>query len=433
MFLSFNTANNPAASLPGHHTHLQQLTYIRVLILFGLCAAMLFAIYVLHAEIDSFLAMATLSMMAVINLVTYARLHSAWPVTETELFCQLTADAVFYASLLYQTGGATNPFIFLLLIPLIVCASTISWRYTWMMAGLVVALYSSLLHYFIPILHPDTTHHHSLLSLFELHIQGMWFNFMLTIFLVTWFVVRMQQTLRSQEQRLQSEREQRIQDQQLISLATMAAGTAHELGTPLATMSVLLKDMSLDHPDDEVLQEDIAILQQQVALCSTKLKEMAKSVRDDEEHQLPITELLEHVIEQWQVVRPEVTFNTTIQPVTAHTPLPAVSGSNALRQALLNLLNNAADASPDDIEITLTWDETYIWLKIHDQGPGLPIQNAANLGKPFMTTKGKGLGIGLFLTATTLAQRDGEVRLYNHPQGGTLTEVRLPLHPATLV
>lgn len=414
--------------MPGYHNHLLHLTYIRVVTLFGLSAALLFAIFVLHAQIGTGLTVATLCIMALINLITYARLHSSWPVTESELFTQLTADAVLYGALIYQTGGATNPFIFLLLIPLIISAATLSWRFTWLMALVVVLLYSSLMNHYIPIL-TFTGHRQTLMDLFNLHLTGMWLNFLLTVLLITWFIVRMQQTMREQEQRLVRERERRIQDQQLLALATMAAGTAHELGTPLSTMSVVLREMALDHPDQEELNEDIQLLQQQVNACSERLKQMASSVRDAQQsRQQVVTELLDEVINEWQLMRPEVSFDVEIGQ---HDSPPSITTTLALQQALMNLLNNAADAAPENIRIQLDWDPNQVWLRIHDQGPGLPLEQSADLGKPFVTTKGKGLGIGLFLTATTLAQRDGEVRLYNHPQGGTLTEVRLPIRSDT--
>lgn len=414
----------------GYHNQLLQLTYIRIVTLFGQSAALLFALYALHAQIDVWMLVLTLAVLALLNLFTYARLHSPWPVTETELFSQLTADAVLYGALIYQTGGATNPFIFLLLIPLLICAATLSWRFTALMAVLVVFLYSSLLHYYLPILPLDSGHLHAALNLLDLHITGMWLNFLLTVLLVTWFISRIQLTLRHQEQHLTVERERRIQDQQLLALATMAAGTAHELGTPLSTMSVVLKDMALDHQDDAELREDIALLQQQVAACSERLKQMATSARAaDQGELLSVTTLLEELLDEWQLMRPQVSYR---QQTPSPLPAPQVRATLALRQALMNLLNNAADANPDGIELALSWDSQQIWLRIRDRGPGLPLEQSANLGKPFVTTKGKGLGIGLFLTATTLARQDGEVCLYNHPEGGTLTEVRLPIRPSTV-
>ncbi|KEA64394.1 Sensor histidine kinase PrrB (RegB) [Marinobacterium lacunae] len=415
------------APISGFHDHLLQLTYIRTVTLFGLSAALLFALYVLHLQINAWLTAGTLGVLALINLFTYARLHSAWPVTEAELFSQLVADAVLYGALIYQTGGATNPFIFLLLIPLLISAATLGWRYTFLVALLVVTFYSSLIRYYIPVIPNTSGHKHSLMALFDLHITGMWLNFLFSVLLISWFIVRLQQTMHRQELRLARARERRIQDQQLLSLATLAAGTAHELGTPLSTMSVVLRDMALDHPDGE-LAEDIALLQQQVSACSERLQAMAQNAQQAGRSELtPATDMLDRLLDQWQLMRPEANYRLQIQ---THPQAPQVRCSIQLLQALTNLLNNAADASQDTLDIELSWDQEQIWLRIHDQGPGLPLATAADLGKPFVTTKGKGLGIGLFLTATTLAQQDGDVRLYNHPQGGTLTEVRLPI-PST--
>jgi two-component system sensor histidine kinase RegB len=410
--------------MPGYHNALLQLTYLRTLTLFGISSALLMAVYVLRADINVWLLAATLGVMALVNLFTYARLHSVWPVTETELFAQLTADAALYGALIYQTGGATNPFISLLLIPLLISAATLSWRFTWLMALIVVLFYSSLLHYYIPVLPAQTGHQYSLSSLFDIHITGMWLNFLFTVVLITWFIVRLQQTMRQQESRLHRERERRLRDQQMVSLATFAAGTAHELGTPLSTMSVILNDMTLEARTPE-FAEDIALLRQQVDACSARLKSMARNAEEaGAEVNRPADEALHELLERWLLIRPQAQYR--VSPVSAG-KAPTISDSPQLQQSLTNLLNNAMDASDAPIEIDLSWDTEQVWLKIRDHGPGLPLTEVTDLGRPFVTTKGNGLGIGLFLTATTLAQHHGDVRLYNHPEGGTLTEVRLPI------
>lgn len=411
--------------MANHHNNLLQLTYIRTLVLFGQSGAILFALYALQATLNVWMVGSTLLALTLLNLMTYLRLKSGWPVTEPEFFTQLMADVVLYGCLLFQTGGATNPFIFLLLIPLIISAATLSQRYTLLTATLVVAIYSSLLVYFIPIIQPEDHHQHALLDLFDLHVTGMWINFMLTVALVTWFIVRMRQSMHRQQERLEAEREKRIHDQQLLSLATMAAGTAHELGTPLSTMRVLISELQDEYQDNAELQEDLELMQQQIDSCSDRLQHFSRSVRDEQASQIsePVDQILDTVIEQWMILRPEVTYSLNVLNTSC---APKVSSSTSLRQSILNLLNNAADAQPKGIQVELDWDESNITLQIHDRGPGLSLEAHDNLGKPFVTTKGRGLGIGLFLTATTLARYDGSVRLYNHPDGGTLTEVIIP-------
>lgn len=408
----------------GNRKQLLQLTYIRSIALFGLSILLLLAVYGLAAEIPTWSAGATLLVMALLNVATYARLHSPLPVTDPEVFGQLVADAVLYGALFYQAGGASNPFIFMLLVPLIISAATLPWRYTWLIAALVIAIYSSLLQHYLPLWSARTIHQHQLPALFNLHITGMWLSFLLTALLIGWFVAPMHETLLTQQHRLELQRQKRIEDQQLLALATSAAGTAHELGTPLSTMQVVLHEMELEHSGNAELLEDIRLLQQQVDTCSDRLQALARSVRDEQQNAriLPVDRLLDDVIEQWQLMRPETTFDLQVADGDA----PSMLYNASLRQALLNLLNNAADACPTDIGIRLDWDASNCWLRIRDRGPGLPLDRSEDLGKPFVTTKGRGLGIGLFLTTSTLASIDGEVRLYNHPDGGTLTEVRLP-------
>lgn len=411
--------------MPGNHQTLLQLTYIRFVLLLGLGATVLFAVYYLQAGLSLWHLAAGLGLMGLLNLITYARLHSPWPVTEPELFSHLMADSALYGLILYHCGGATHPFIFILLIPLIIAVMALSLRYIWLMAVTLVAIYTSLLLYYQPVTPQASGHLHSAPAAFNLHMIGMWLNFMLTVGVITYFLSRMNQSLKRSQQQLLQKREEQLRQQQIVALGTAAAGTAHELGTPLSTMKIILREMSLAPGLTADMQEDIALLQQQVDQCSSKLQLMTRSVAEEEIHSEKtslVTEFLDEVLESWAIMRPEATFHTHIMDDLP----PDVRNSTALRQAILNLLNNAADACPKQIQINLTWDKTTIYLHIRDRGPGIPIEQMDKLGTPFITTKGKGLGIGLFLTSTTLASYDGEVRLYQGESGGTVTEVRLP-------
>lgn len=409
--------------MTGNHQQLLQLTYIRFFVLVGQSAAFLIALFYLHIDVDPWPLGSALAMLGLLNFITYARLHSHWPVTQPELFSQLLADTVLYGFILYHSGGGTNPFIFMLLIPLIITVMTLDGRYIWMMAITVTAIYGSLLLYYIPVLPATSEHQHSLLSLFNIHMMGMWLNFILTVIVVTYFISKINKSLQAHQQRQIEEREAKVHNQQILALGTMAAGTAHELGTPLSTMDVILHELKSDENLTPEQKEDIQILQQQVDICASKLQSMARSVAEEynSERTCLVTAFLNDVLEQWKITRPDVTWTLTVKNDLP----PDLRSNTAIRQAILNLLNNSADACPKNIEVNLSWDEQNIWLTIRDYGPGLPIEQADNLGKPFITTKGRGLGIGLFLTSTTLTRLDGEVKLFNAETQGTITEVRL--------
>ncbi len=409
---------------------LLQLSYIRTVTIFGQSGLLLYLFFGLHVSLNFWLIAFALLAMALLNLLSLLRLNSPLPLTQLEFFFQLVADVAFYVCLLYQMGGVGNPFSALLLIPLIISATSLPRHYTWLTALLVTISYSLLMQFFIPINLPDTGHQHQANAMLNLHMAGMWINFILTAALITWFVVNIRENLQRQELKLNRARESSLRNHQLLSLATMAAGTAHEIGTPLATMRVLLHEMKLDHSDDTELLDDIEILQAQVENCSDRLKHLAESVQQEQKEArvLPAEQFFHEILERWHLLRPTASFNP---PVIDLQGQPSVFSSIPLQQAFINLLNNAADASDQPLQIQLTSDVQQIVFTIHDQGPGIPLEQAESLGSPFVTTKGKGLGIGLFLTASALDSYGGEVCLFNHPEGGTLTEVKLPLVKAS--
>lgn len=401
-----------------HHQHLLHLTYIRAVIFLSLCGLIVFALSLPGFDTDLTLIIISLSAMLLLLIFTYLRLHSNWPVIHAELFSQLCADAILCASLLYPLGGASNPFIFLLLIPLLITAATLNGLYTSLMALIVAALYTILLRQSTPLEAFSSGHHHALVQLVDLHRTGLWLNFILTALLISLFIVRMRQTLQQQEAQLQQAREQRLRDEQLLMLASVTAGTAHELGTPLSTLKILLQDLAASHPE----LDDLPLMQQQVELCSQKLHRLVHQAAQEPEVQ-PALELIETLLDEWQLLRPEVHYQLDNQ-LTQRVYLLCDS---TLPQALLNLLNNAADACPENIKIKLSQKEQHLTLSIQDAGPGIRPEQLQQLGTPFITTRAGGLGIGLFLSVSSLERHQGEIRLYSCAEGGTLTEVRLPL------
>ncbi|TVQ67622.1 MAG: sensor histidine kinase [Oceanospirillales bacterium] len=385
-----------------------------------ICVALLIAIPQLQLTPNLWMTGLCLVALISLNIMTYIRLHSRWPVMDAEFFVQLCADVVIYAALLYQFGGASNPFVFVLLIPLIISATTLPKRFTLLMALIVGGLYSSLMFSYLPLLDFSTSHQHTLVQLFQQHITGLWISFLLTVGVISIYVVQMRNTLMERDLELHKERERSIHDRQVLTLATLAAGTAHELRTPLSTLKVILSDLKEEHPE---LNEDLSVMQQQVDICNQKLQQLTQDASQSKSMTQPLDQFLSKLLSAWQLMRPEARYQLATYP----DQIPLIQSSMMLQQAFINLLNNALDASQKPIEIAIAEvDQHSVTVTIRDFGTGLTPEQLANMGKPFFTTKG-GLGIGLFLTVTSLASQEGEVRLYNHPNGGTLTEVKLPV------
>ena len=236
----------------------------------------------------------------------------------------------------------------------------------------------------------------------------------------------MAHALRSRDKALSRTREAALRNEQVLAVATQAAGTAHELGTPLSTMAVLLKEMQADAEQESSLGQDIALLRQQVDICKSRLQHLVSNAdrrRMAEPEILDAEVWLAGVVQRWLVIRPDVSHRFEVAERRGR---PWLAVDATLDQALTNLLNNAADANPEHIAIRLDWQDEEVVIDIRDHGPGVAMSIADQLGDTFVSTKSKGMGIGLFLTHATINRFGGGVSLYNHPEGGTLTEVTLP-------
>lgn len=363
----------------------------------------------------------------VLTLLSLFRLRKPWPVTEPEFFGHLLIDIVSLSVLLYFTGGANNPFVSYYLVPVCISAATLPWRYTWIITGLSLAAYSLMLFHYVPFELLSPVHNHSEPDILNPHLLGMWLNFVVSALLITYFVVRMAHAIRDQEQQLQRTREEISNNEHILGLATLAAGTAHELATPLSTMSVTLTDLAKERSNDHGLSAEVNLLQQQLDICKRTLRKLSQTA------ELPLGNnkvtrradvYLTELIDQWKIIRPDAEHSLTIKSASS---APLILTDPTLTQAIQNLLNNAADASRECINISLDWNDRHLKLTIEDNGPGLPIALAGRLGKPFVTTKHQGLGLGLFLSHATAGRFNGRLEIYNRKGGGTCTELTLPL------
>lgn len=422
------TAHQPL-SLAASAANLRWLVSIRLIVVIGLLIAVVYVELNNTAQLHYPIHLGAIFIYATLTLATALRLRKQWPVTDLEYFAQLMLDVIIISVLLYFSGGASNPFVSYYLVPLTISAAILPWRYTWMIACLSITAYSLMLFYFQPLgAMEQHTQHGTSNNSFNQHVLGMWFNFSLSAGLITYFVVKMASSLRQQEARLVNHREDELRDEQILAVATLAAGTAHELGTPLSTITVLIDEMEQDYQAQDPLKDDLLLLRQQVDSCREILRNLVNTAETHSAAQrktVAIDDYVKYILEHWQVLRPNACFELTI---ASHLVMATLDVDATLEQAIANLLNNAADASGQTLHINLDWDEQFITLSIRDHGPGVPLDIGHHIGKPFVTTKGKGLGLGLglFLSHATVARYGGEIRLLNHPCGGTIAELQLP-------
>lgn len=430
------------SSLPGHSA-LRRLIALRGIAvaaqLFTLAAVWKF----LQFELDWQPMLLTIAALAAVNLFTWLRLRKAAPVSSPELFAQLGVDVFALTVLLYCSGGSTNPFVSLYLLPLVIAAATLPGRYTWGMAVLTTFCYTFLMKFYVPL---PMQHGQSaaaggmhgmgsknpgigemtMESSFNLHVLGMWLGFVLSAAIIAWFVVQMAEAVRSRDETLARVREEILRNERIVALGTQAAGAAHEMGTPLSTMAVVIGELQHDAAAGQAeLHDSLAILDEQVRACKRILDKIMANAQDSGAASLqPADRLMAEVLDEWQLLRPAAQYRYHSSGVQ---PAPGVSVDVTLRAALMNLLNNAADASPQPIAIHARWDAASFTLEIRDQGAGLSEEAALKAGSAFFTTKKDGRGLGLFLANATIERLGGRVRLLNREEGGATTELALPV------
>lgn len=417
-------------ALADHAQHLNYWVMIRTLVLILLGIAAVICLWDGAVDLPFTEILIALVILTGVNLLTFSRLRQALPVTELEFFIQLLIDLFCLSAVFYFSGGANNPFVSYFLVPVCISAATLGSAYTFIITGLSILSYSLLLFFNVPlpVLAPDHHQHHN--NSLNLHVLGMWLNFFISAGLITYFVVKMARDLRAQEVQLNRWREDQLRDEQVMAVATLAAGTAHELGTPLSTMKVLISELREEYVDNPQLHKDLTLLQGQVNQCATTLRDLvnkAEQAKDGKIAAESVQTYCDNLIQRWKVLRPDVKSHIEFAQ-----DIPAISAifSPTIAQAILNLLNNAADASPEDIHIYIQWDMDSILWMIEDSGPGIAEEVSAHLGKSFISTKNKGLGIGLLLTQATINRHGGTVTLHKRIPKGTITRMQIPLTAA---
>ena len=416
--------NNATPDVSSNAINLRRLVVLRCIALAGQFLAVWVAVTSLHMALPLRPLIGIIAALALFNFLTWLRLQRPWPVVETELFGHLVLDVAALTALLYFSGGSTNPFVILYLLPLALTAAALPAGYAWAMVAVSIACYSLLMFYYIPLPHSHAEHDD-----FGLHVFGMWLGFLLSAALIAWFAVRMGETRRSRDRLLAQMREDELRNERIVALGTLAAGAAHELGTPLSTMAVLAREMERDASAASPLRDNLRVLREQIDRCKSILSSLSASAgaaRAEGGRRLRLENYLVEVVNHWQGMRHGVSVRRHFEGTQ---PSPEIVAEQTLSQAIVNILNNAADSSPENVEISARWNEQELTLEISDRGQGLTPDAARTAGQPFFSTKapGQGLGLGLFLAHATLRRLGGSVQMYNREGGGLCTQLIMPL------
>jgi two-component system sensor histidine kinase RegB len=413
----------PATDDTRDRRHLRRLVVLRWIALATMAGAI--ATVQFAFEIDLPMTPLTVVVLAAVGLngFTRWRISRPWPVRPREVLAQLLADTGFLAGVLYFTGGWSNPFVSLFLLPLVIAATVMPPRHAWTMAAVTFVCYTLLGFFHVPLPHA----HHGNDDGFGLHVLGMWVSFVLSAGVIAWFVVRMSGSLRERDSELAAARERVLRDQHVLALGTLAAGAAHQLGTPLGTMAVLLRDLEHDFRNDPDLGAELRRVREQVDQCKSIISDLvaaAGQTRGEGGRTEDIDTFLAATVESWRRQRPGI-------PLTLHLdgsrPPPRILAERTLGHTLVTLLNNAADASGEGIEMQGSWTADQLTVEIRDRGAGLEPATLSRVGRLPITTKPDGHGVGLLIANAALERFGGRVTLTNRADRGACTRIELPL------
>lgn len=410
--------------------NLRRLFWLRNAVIAFLSTTALALLY-LNIPLHTLPISAAVGSMLLLNGMTWLRLKNPGDVGEGELLAQLLGDIATLTGLFYFTGGYSNPFVWMYLLPLSVAAVALRTSYVWLIAVLAVGCYSLLVFFHMPLSHLHV-HYREGVGL-DIHLVGMWLGFVVSAGLIAVFVARIGQNLRDYDHLIADAREKMLESERMLALGTLATAAAHELGTPLATMAVVAGEMADEVADRPQLAASLVLFRVQIGRCKeilTSITASAGQQRAEDRQGQALDEFFEQTVSNWQGMRPETRLYCQLQ---GSLPAPKIAVDRTLGQALVNLLDNAADASPENVEVSGHWSDHELRLTIRDHGQGLSPEIANKAGTPFFTTKEKkGMGLGLYLARIIFERFGGSVSLDNHPQGGMVASVRLPLKPLSI-
>lgn len=396
------------------------LVRLRALAIVGQTAALLISVFVLEIEVPVAPLAAGVAIFAVVNLLTWDRVNRGPSLDDRLFFREILVDIGVLTYLLCLAGGPENPFHDMYLLPLTIAAAALPWRYVWRVAAASIGCYTLVYFVYVPF-RADLAWLGTFLLIAE------WVNHGLIAVLTAYFVVRIAGGVRERDRLLMDAHEREVRNGCAVTLGSAAAGVAHELGTPLSTMSILLGQIRQRSDLDSGLRKELDTLGDALGACKSSLSNFRTFVQTSSRgcSGVALDCFLRSTVERFREIRPGVEVTAV---VGGDTPPPVVLPDLSLQQSMINLLSNAAQVSPLDVTFTATWDEDSLTIAVNDRGPGFSSEVADRLGRILVTTKPPegGTGLGLFLTNVTMHRLGGRMRLQNRISGGACAELTIP-------
>jgi two-component system, sensor histidine kinase RegB len=412
------------------HKNMLHLIHLRWLAVGGQIATILVATWGFGIQLPLFNMLAVMVCLIAFNIGSHLRWHEERVVSNRELFLAMLVDIASLTAQLYFTDGINNPFVFLFLLQVILSAVLLRAESTW----LVVAITTLCLAFLSIVNKPLVWPLNSTYKLADLYATGLVICFVLNAALLVIFITRIGRNLRAGDAALASLRQRAAEEEHIVRMGLLASGAAHELGTPLATMSVVLGDWKRmpQFSKDPAMLEEIEEIEGQLLRCKSIVSGIllsAGETRGESSSKTSLNEFFESLVEEWESSRPAQYFEYTNSIDEEFT----VAFDSTVKQIVFNVLDNALEVSPNWLRFEVSKNQEQLFLTVADQGPGFRADILEQVGTPYNSSKGRpGGGLGLFLVMNVARTLGGTLTVNNRKEGGAEVVIALPLNAMIL-
>ena len=400
------------------------LTHLRWIAVLGQVGTILVVHFLMHVSLPVGPMIAVAGGLAALNVATLIALVRGREVANWELFVAMLIDFAALTAQLYMSGGATNPFAPIGLLQVVIGAVLLRPWSSWSLVALHSAAFGLLALYHRELILPPGLAS----TLSPVHLLASWINFVLAAVLLVFFVTRIGRNLRHRDASLAEMRQRAAEEDHIVRMGLLASGAAHELGTPLSSLSVILGDWRRQpaFATDPGLAEEIGDMQVAVARC----KEIVGGIlyasgeaRSEDLERTTLRAFLLGVVAQWRVQRPDLlTFADRLGGDAV------IAADRTLAQILTNVLDNAAEAGATRVQLIAERTGGDLVLTVRDDGRGFPAEMLAGVGKPYRSSKDRrGAGLGLFLAVNVMRKLGGSVVVRNADVRGAEVTLSVPL------
>ncbi len=417
----------PARSLG---LRLDTLIRLRWLAVAGQTLALLVVYLLMAFPVPLAACLAPVALSVLLNIVLRARYPGATRLPDLTAGPLLAYDVLQLTALLYLTGGLSNPFAFLYLAPVMISATALSWRTTATLGAFVVFCAGAvgLFHWPLPWASVGAP------VLPDLYLAGLWVALTVSVAFIGLHSWRVAEEARELADALAATELVLAREQHLSQLDGLAAAAAHELGTPLATIALVVKELEHTVPKNDPHAEDIALLRDQVKRCRDILQKLTSLGSGDAPFdRMPLRLLIEEVVEPHRDFGIEIAISLPEDPAGE----PVLARNPGLIYGIGNLVENAVDFAAHRVDITGRWTPTHMELVVRDDGPGFAPEVSDRIGLPYVTSRARtpedatgesGLGLGFFIAKTLLERSGANLKVENRaaPEHGATVRIIWP-------